>query len=444
VKNQAVRIWNSLRGKGKKDGSPRLPSLLHAMSLLSSQKVVREVIASSHDRRQWGVLAAASLGMSEREFVRRAATALKIEFQERVVPVDLSEFGGEARAMFESFRRVGALPILEGKCAKRFVAVDPAEVLGLELFDGSQQVSIATWSELSRSLDATEQLLSDADSAREVQLVKREEELCHRIFEVLLSEAQAHGATALDVISSEEGGQYQFTSESGHIGMGRINRGAVSGLVAYLCSRPGNILHSSLVGPVVIRMMATSTTLHLSWGVKTSDAKVAVIPVELEMSQDRSVTSLNSEKRAHSFGPADLLPQKEDSRPTVLVVDDNLMFGRVLEKLLRREGFEPLFATNGAEAYELLSQAKALMPQVIVCDLHMPVMNGRDFLSRVKGDVRFRSIPVVMLTSDDDIEAEIGLLEAGAEAFVSKSKDPRILCAQIRKLARKSEVREAA
>jgi two-component system NtrC family sensor kinase len=71
-------------------------------------------------------------------------------------------------------------------------------------------------------------------------------------------------------------------------------------------------------------------------------------------------------------------------------------------------------------------------------------MNGRDFLARVKGDARFRSIPVVMLTSDDDVEAEIGLLEAGAEAFVSKSKDPRILCAQIRKLVRRIDVQEAA
>jgi DNA-binding response OmpR family regulator len=74
----------------------------------------------------------------------------------------------------------------------------------------------------------------------------------------------------------------------------------------------------------------------------------------------------------------------------------------------------------------------------------MPVMNGRDFLARMKADMRFRSIPVIMLTSDDDVEAEIGLLEAGAEAFISKSKDPRILCAQIRKFARKLEVREAA
>jgi DNA-binding response OmpR family regulator len=129
---------------------------------------------------------------------------------------------------------------------------------------------------------------------------------------------------------------------------------------------------------------------------------------------------------------------------SILVVDDNLMFGRVLEKLLKREGFEPSFAGNGAEAYERLTQLVNFVPRVIVCDLHMPVMNGKEFLTRLRADERFKSVPVIMLTSDEDIEAEVGLLESGADAFVSKSKDPRVLCAQIRKLARRADLREAA
>jgi two-component system NtrC family sensor kinase len=120
------------------------------------------------------------------------------------------------------------------------------------------------------------------------------------------------------------------------------------------------------------------------------------------------------------------------------------MFGRVLEKLLKREGFEPSFASNGAEAYDRLCQSAHVIPRVIVCDLHMPVMNGKEFLARLRSDARFKTVPVVMLTSDDDIEAEVGLLESGADAFVSKSKDPRVLCAQIRKFVRLSELQEAA
>jgi CheY-like chemotaxis protein len=346
--------------------------------------------------------------------------------------------------MFESYQRVGVVPVLEGVAVKGFIAVDPAEVQGVELFDGTQPVSIATWSEISRALDTSEQLLVDADSAARTQLARYEEQLCQRILAVLLEEAHAHGATALDIISSEESCAYQFTSKAGHIGTGTINKAANSGLVSYLCSRPGNIVHSSLVGPVVVRMLAASGRLHLSWGVGSEAKKPQVVVLTAEAPERQETIQLVSDRQVAAPVTAILGAEREVTRPAVLVVDDNLMFGRVLEKLLRREGFDPLFATNGAEAYDLLSQAQSLMPQVIVCDLHMPIMNGRDFLARVKGDARFRSIPVVMLTSDDDVEAEIGLLEAGAEAFVSKSKDPRILCAQIRKLVRRIDVQEAA
>jgi DNA-binding NarL/FixJ family response regulator len=74
----------------------------------------------------------------------------------------------------------------------------------------------------------------------------------------------------------------------------------------------------------------------------------------------------------------------------------------------------------------------------------MPLMNGRDLLQRVKSDERFSSIPVVMLTSDEDIEAEVSLLQTGAAAFLSKSKDPRVLSAQIRKLTAARNLPEAA
>jgi DNA-binding response OmpR family regulator len=74
----------------------------------------------------------------------------------------------------------------------------------------------------------------------------------------------------------------------------------------------------------------------------------------------------------------------------------------------------------------------------------MPVMNGKELLAALKGDARFAKIPVVMLTSDDDIEAELTMLGAGADAFVSKSKDPRVLCAQVRRLAQLSQFQEAA
>jgi CheY-like chemotaxis protein len=85
-----------------------------------------------------------------------------------------------------------------------------------------------------------------------------------------------------------------------------------------------------------------------------------------------------------------------------------------------------------------------VLPKVIICDLHMPVMNGRELLARLKGEPRWKAIPVIMLTSDDDVDAELQLLNSGADAFVSKGKDPRVLTAQVQRLIQRANLREAA
>jgi CheY-like chemotaxis protein len=128
----------------------------------------------------------------------------------------------------------------------------------------------------------------------------------------------------------------------------------------------------------------------------------------------------------------------------VLVVDDNPMFCRVLERLLKRENCEVSFAENGKEAIEKLTTLIAFVPKVIICDLHMPKMNGREFVSRLKEEPRLRHIPVIMLTSDDGVDAELSMLEVGADALISKSKDPRVLCAQVLRLSKLSALQEAA
>jgi chemosensory pili system protein ChpA (sensor histidine kinase/response regulator) len=127
-----------------------------------------------------------------------------------------------------------------------------------------------------------------------------------------------------------------------------------------------------------------------------------------------------------------------------LVIDDNPMFCRVLERLLKRENFEVSFAENGEEALGKLSTLTSFLPKVVICDLHMPRMNGKEFVAQLKADPRLRSIPVIMLTSDDGVEAEVAALEIGADALISKTKDPRVLCAQVLRLSKSGSLQEAA
>lgn len=428
-------LWNRVgkrKGRGVTHG---VPSLVHGISQVASHRVLREIIASSNDRRQWGVLAAGWIGLSEREFMRRVAEQLGAELQDSVPVPDLSCFGDGAGEILRALRAVGAVPLMEGAQVTGFAAIDPAEVSSLALYDGSQQISLASWSEVSKALDACEGHLGEVDAAKHQEHRHAREALCLRVCELLFSEAQAHSATALDIVASQDRGEYRFLSSSGQTATGAIHAGAVPEVMNFLCSRPGNIVHSGRVGPVMVRMLGGPSHLRLSWGraaVADESSTKALPAPHVELTKP-SVATLTQ-----------VAPSVPSAIPSILVIDDNLMFGRVLEKLLKREGFEPSFASNGAEAFERLTHSTHVTPRVIVCDLHMPVMNGKEFLARLRADARFRSVPVVMLTSDDDIEAEVGLLESGADAFVSKSKDPRVLCAQIRKFIRRSELQEAA
>ena len=71
-----------LRRRKIGDDTKRLPSLARAVKALVPRSVMREVVESSHDRRQWGVLAAAWVGVSEREFMSAAARELRMAYQD--------------------------------------------------------------------------------------------------------------------------------------------------------------------------------------------------------------------------------------------------------------------------------------------------------------------------------------------------------------------------
>ena len=403
------------------------PSLLKAMRRLVSKSVMREVVASSSDRRQWSVLAAAWVGVSEKEFMREAAREMGVELEERVPVPDLSVLGDRAREALREMRKAGCIAVLEGAVATRLIAVDPAEVRGLALCTGAEPVSLAPWSEIARALEGAERVLAEAEANADLLHARHEDELCGKIFEILVREAQQHGATAVEVISGEDRTRYQFSTPDGKTGVGALRRDVVPALLKHLVRCEGMARH--MAGrEVFVRSLGSLHNFRLSWPV-AAQAQPAALPAPLP-------------EAAIPEAPPAVQPSREPI--SVLVIDDNPMFCRVLERLLRKDGFDPCFAENGAAAFERLTAAESFRPKAIICDLHMPLMNGRDLLERVKSDERLSSIPVVMLTSDEDIEAEVSLLQTGAAAFLSKSKDPRVLSAQIRKLTGRGGLQEAA
>lgn len=122
-----------------------------------------------------------------------------------------------------------------------------------------------------------------------------------------------------------------------------------------------------------------------------------------------------------------LTSETPDARPRcVLVVDDDSRFLSILTKILEGKGWKVWPAENGTEALSFLEE-HAASPDLVVTDVHMPEMDGGSLLQKIK--LLDFQIPVIVLTSDENhlLEAELAL--TGADAFVRKQEDPRILLA---------------
>jgi chemosensory pili system protein ChpA (sensor histidine kinase/response regulator) len=84
------------------------------------------------------------------------------------------------------------------------------------------------------------------------------------------------------------------------------------------------------------------------------------------------------------------------ARPLVLVVDDSLTVRRVTQRLLAREGYRVTLAKDGLDALARLAEET---PDVILSDIEMPRMDGFDLVRNLRGDARWRELPVIMITS---------------------------------------------
>lgn len=119
----------------------------------------------------------------------------------------------------------------------------------------------------------------------------------------------------------------------------------------------------------------------------------------------------------------------------ILIVDDDKDIINSLKPFLGRSGFECSTAANGAVA---IQQIYKTPPDLIVCDVIMPEMDGREFLRELrKAKIQ---IPVIMLTQVGTTYEKIMTLEEGADDYINKPFDPMELVARIRSVLRRSQL----
>ncbi|MBI5244561.1 MAG: response regulator [Elusimicrobia bacterium] len=119
---------------------------------------------------------------------------------------------------------------------------------------------------------------------------------------------------------------------------------------------------------------------------------------------------------------------------TVLVADDDAMFRELVTEILKQGGYKAAAAEDGLAAWDLMQKQKVDMA---VLDLNMPNMDGLELTRKIRGDARYKNLPILMLTIRAMIEDQVAGYDRGADDYLTKPFDNKMLLARIKVLERR-------
>ncbi|WP_293714855.1 response regulator [uncultured Parabacteroides sp.] len=130
-----------------------------------------------------------------------------------------------------------------------------------------------------------------------------------------------------------------------------------------------------------------------------------------------------------------VVPEQKGGNKKILVIDDSDQIRWFLKHVFNKE-YNILEARNGQEGVEVALEE---MPDLVLCDVMMPVKDGFDVCRELKNDPRTAQLPIVMLTAKVESEDVITGIEAGADDYITKPFDVEILQSKISSLMKKRD-----
>jgi two-component system phosphate regulon response regulator PhoB len=124
------------------------------------------------------------------------------------------------------------------------------------------------------------------------------------------------------------------------------------------------------------------------------------------------------------------------SKPRILIVEDERQLVKTLEYNFTREGYETIVAHDGSEG---LRKAQMLLPDLVLLDLMLPVMNGLDVCREIRAGEKTRGIPVIMLTARAEETDQVVGFSMGADDYVTKPFSPKVLIQRIKAQLRRRD-----
>lgn len=128
-----------------------------------------------------------------------------------------------------------------------------------------------------------------------------------------------------------------------------------------------------------------------------------------------------------------------DQRPKLLIVDDEPFNVDYLEQELEESNYHILAARDGGEALEKI---RSELPDLVLLDIMMPVLDGFGVLQQLKADPHLRDIPVIIISAANDLDNVVKGIKQGAEDYLPKPFEPTLLHARITASLEKKSLRD--
>ena len=125
----------------------------------------------------------------------------------------------------------------------------------------------------------------------------------------------------------------------------------------------------------------------------------------------------------------------------VLLIDDEQFYLKLIQKKLQESDYELEYAKSGSEG---LAKIKTFDPGILIIDLKMPEMDGFEILERLRRDVKFSTIPVIVITAKDELSEKLKAFELGADDYLVKPFQPEELVARMGILTRRGKASQSA
>lgn len=428
----------------------RTPTVLEALEVLLGAERFSVLAQSTPDRRELVSGAAKLLALPELELIEKIAKSCghkvlpSLEGLIVEVPVGVSR---------EELLRRGAFCFGNGGVVVGICCIDPQLISSLCALLPGVSVYLSPWKQIREALVRREDLRASvaARSARLPQTDSSFRAKALAAIEQVIAEAESFCAYNCAFFEEAGGLHYSFQTDDGRTATGQVAAriaesvrqvllGVSRGKSPFSRTDDSHILIEGGECGLTVFRVSFRWMKPLSASAEPSPVDCEAKPIDavtnaqevLNQAEERTTDKLLAPALEEPVTQSVSATQLGDRKQSALIIDDNDTFSKVLERFLVRFDLNILRVASAEAGMARLGELDGTA-LVVICDVHMPGMSGGDFVKKARALPSFETTPIIMLTSDTDIDTELALLESGADVFINKNEDPRILGAHVQK-----------